>query len=227
MDGLDAASVGEAVARAEPEVVVHEMTALAGVRRPAPVRRGVRAHERAADAGDRLPARGGRRGRCPPLRRPELHRLAERARRRAGEGRGRPARPEPARAARRRSGRSRHLERAVASTRLEGLVLRYGSLYGPGTSMATEFAELIARAQAADRRRRRRRLVVPPPRRRRRRDRRGGRARRTRASTTSSTTSRRRCPSGCRTSPSASARRRRGTSRRGSRGSRSARSASR
>ncbi len=30
MDGLDAASVGEAVARAEPEVVVHQMTSLAG-----------------------------------------------------------------------------------------------------------------------------------------------------------------------------------------------------
>ena len=38
MDGLDAASVGEAVARAEPEVVIHQMTALAGVERPAPVR---------------------------------------------------------------------------------------------------------------------------------------------------------------------------------------------
>ena len=30
MDGLDPASVGEAVARAEPDVVVHQMTALAG-----------------------------------------------------------------------------------------------------------------------------------------------------------------------------------------------------
>ncbi|MEO3748928.1 NAD-dependent epimerase/dehydratase family protein [Plantactinospora sp. B5E13] len=29
MDGLDAASVGEAVARARPEVVVHQMTAIA------------------------------------------------------------------------------------------------------------------------------------------------------------------------------------------------------
>jgi nucleoside-diphosphate-sugar epimerase len=29
-DGLDAAAVGEAVARAEPEVVVHQMTSLAG-----------------------------------------------------------------------------------------------------------------------------------------------------------------------------------------------------
>jgi nucleoside-diphosphate-sugar epimerase len=31
VDGLDAAAVGEAVARSEPEVVVHQMTSLAGV----------------------------------------------------------------------------------------------------------------------------------------------------------------------------------------------------
>jgi 2-alkyl-3-oxoalkanoate reductase len=30
MDGLDAASVGEAVARAEPDAIVHQMTALSG-----------------------------------------------------------------------------------------------------------------------------------------------------------------------------------------------------
>ena len=30
MDGLDAASVGEAVARAEPEAIIHQMTALSG-----------------------------------------------------------------------------------------------------------------------------------------------------------------------------------------------------
>src|SRR4051794_39511168 len=30
VDGLDAAAVGEAVARAEPEAIVHQMTALAG-----------------------------------------------------------------------------------------------------------------------------------------------------------------------------------------------------
>ena len=30
LDGLDPAAVGEAVARAEPEVVVHQMTSLAG-----------------------------------------------------------------------------------------------------------------------------------------------------------------------------------------------------
>ena len=31
MDGLDAGSVGEAVARAEPELIVHQMTSLAGM----------------------------------------------------------------------------------------------------------------------------------------------------------------------------------------------------
>lgn len=31
LDGLDAAAVGQAIARAEPEAIVHQMTALAGV----------------------------------------------------------------------------------------------------------------------------------------------------------------------------------------------------
>jgi nucleoside-diphosphate-sugar epimerase len=34
------------------------------------------------------------------------------------------------------------LERAVLDADLEGLVLRYGSLYGPGTAYATEYVEL-------------------------------------------------------------------------------------
>jgi nucleoside-diphosphate-sugar epimerase len=34
MDGLDAASVGEAVAKARPEAIVHEMTAIGGGRKP-------------------------------------------------------------------------------------------------------------------------------------------------------------------------------------------------
>jgi nucleoside-diphosphate-sugar epimerase len=36
----------------------------------------------------------------------------------------------------------RDLERAVLDADLEGLVLRYGSLYGPGTAYATEYVEL-------------------------------------------------------------------------------------
>jgi nucleoside-diphosphate-sugar epimerase len=37
----------------------------------------------------------------------------------------------------------RHLERTVVAAPLDGLVLRYGALYGPGTSMANEYAQLI------------------------------------------------------------------------------------
>ena len=174
MDGLDAASVGEAVARAEPEVVVHQMTALAGVSRSATVRRGVRAHERAANARHRPPARGGRRRRRPPVRRPELHRLAERAGRRPGQDGEtiRSTRTRP-RSSGGRSRRSGYLERAVTSAApIEGVVLRYGSLYGPGTSMANEYARADPGAEAPARRRRRGRLVVHPRRRRRLGDRR-------------------------------------------------------
>jgi nucleoside-diphosphate-sugar epimerase len=39
----------------------------------------------------------------------------------------------------------RYLERAVVDAPPVGLVLRYGSLYGPGTNVADEFAELIHR----------------------------------------------------------------------------------
>ncbi len=56
MDGLDGSSVGEAVARAEPEVIVHQMTALTGVGNLEALRRGVRANERASDARARLSA---------------------------------------------------------------------------------------------------------------------------------------------------------------------------
>ena len=60
----------------------------------------------------------------------------EHPRGRPGEDGGRPARPEPARgAARDRSPRSEYLERVVpAAAPMQGIVLRYGSFYGPGAS---------------------------------------------------------------------------------------------
>jgi 2-alkyl-3-oxoalkanoate reductase len=42
MDGLDAASVGDAVARTMPDVIVHQMTALAGNDDSIPILRGTR-----------------------------------------------------------------------------------------------------------------------------------------------------------------------------------------
>jgi hypothetical protein len=50
MDGLDATAVGEVVARAAPEVVVHQMTALNGV--------GIRYRERAVHDGQELAGDG-------------------------------------------------------------------------------------------------------------------------------------------------------------------------
>ena len=145
MDGLDAGSVGEAVARAEPEVIVHQMTALTGVGDLKRFDAAVRAHERASDARARASAgcRGGRRR--PPLRRPELHRLAERPRGRACEVGAGSARSEPAgRASATRSRRSATSSaRSSSRTARRVCALRYGRLYGPGTSMAQEYAELI------------------------------------------------------------------------------------
>ena len=93
---------------------MHQMTALAGCRRPASASTGVRRDERAADRGHRPPA-GRRRGRRrPPLRRAELHGLAERA---ASAARSRrrsdPLDPSPPAQQRESLEAIRYLERAV------------------------------------------------------------------------------------------------------------------
>jgi nucleoside-diphosphate-sugar epimerase len=57
-----------------------------------------------------------------------------------------PLDPSPPAQQRRSIDAIRYLERAVlGAAPIEGLALRYGSLYGPGTSMADEYAQLIGR----------------------------------------------------------------------------------
>jgi 2-alkyl-3-oxoalkanoate reductase len=96
MDGLDAGSVGEVIARAEPEAVIHQMTALS---------RNLELCHLLAAAN----AVGVRRfvaqsfSGWPNLR----------------------------------------LERAVLDAPFEGLVLRYGSFYGPGTPVSDEYPALL------------------------------------------------------------------------------------
>ena len=94
MDGLDAGPVGEAVARAEPEVIVHQMTALAGRRQPAALR--PRSSRARTSCAPRAPTTCWRPPRPPASRRfvaqsytgwPNIRAG------RAGEDRGRPARP--------------------------------------------------------------------------------------------------------------------------------------
>ena len=131
MDGLDAASVGEAVAAARPDAIVHQMTALSvahagkpNLRQARPV---LRHHQPAAQRGDRPPA-GRRRGdRRLPRRRAGPRQHERNPRGRMGQDRGGPA----GGGWRGRKAIS-HLEDVVVKA--GGAVLRYGGFYGPGAN---------------------------------------------------------------------------------------------
>jgi len=143
MDGLDAASVGEAVARAEPEVVIHQMTSLAGVD-----------DLRRFDEEFALTNELRTRGLDHLLTASEavgVHRFVAQSytgwpNERVGgpvKTESDPLDPDPPAQQRRSVEAIDYLERVVTAGPIEGVVLRYGSLYGPGTSMANEYADLI------------------------------------------------------------------------------------
>lgn len=143
LDGLDAMAVGEAVARAEPEVIVHEMTAI-------PADLDLRNFDRAFAVTNSLrtagidhllaaaPAAGVRRviaqsyAGWPAAREGGPVKTEED-----------PFDPNPPAHQQRSFAAIRYLERAVTSAPLEGVVLRYGSLYGPRASDG--FVDLIRR----------------------------------------------------------------------------------
>jgi nucleoside-diphosphate-sugar epimerase len=136
-DALDPDQVAEAVGRARPEVIVHQLTAIGTVdmrhmeRDFAPTNRlrtvgtdhllsagqavGVRRFVAQGIAGFGAYARTG-----GPVKREED-----------------PLDPRPVRELRANLAAVRHLEEAVLGARwTEGIVLRYGAFYGPGTSLA-------------------------------------------------------------------------------------------
>jgi 2-alkyl-3-oxoalkanoate reductase len=135
VDGLDAMAVGEAVARAEPEVVIHQMTALAGST-------DLRRFDKTFAVTNKLRTQG------------TDHLLAAAAaagvRRFIAQGytgwtnirEGGPVKteddpldPNPPAMQRESLAAIRHLERVVpAAAPMQGIVLRYGSFYGPGGS---------------------------------------------------------------------------------------------
>jgi nucleoside-diphosphate-sugar epimerase len=148
-DGLDGEAVRRAVLGAEPGAVVHELTALSSIG-------GLRNPDRGFELTNRLRTEG-------------LDYLLAAARE-AGARRflaqsyaggwpyapeGGPVKdeddpldPSPPRTLSRTLDAIRHLEAAtVGADGIEGLVLRYGALYGPGTNMVEggEFAELVRR----------------------------------------------------------------------------------
>ena len=134
VDGLDAVAVGEAVARAEPEVVIHQMTALAGDFDLRHFDRTFAATNKLRTIGtDNLLAAAQAAG----ARRVIAQSYTGWTTSKTGglvQTEEDPFDPDPPKAMRPVMDAILYTERAVASSPLEGVVLRYGSLYGPGAT---------------------------------------------------------------------------------------------
>jgi 2-alkyl-3-oxoalkanoate reductase len=136
MDGLDAASVGEAVARAEPDAIIHQMTALSG-------KPDMRHFDRWFATTNALRTTGTRNllaaAQAAGVRRLVAQSYAGWNLDRTGEGPATEEEPldlHPAADQRETLAAIAFLERAVTGAPLTGIVLRYGSFYGPGASDA-------------------------------------------------------------------------------------------
>jgi nucleoside-diphosphate-sugar epimerase len=146
-DALDPGQVAEAVARARPEVIVHQLTAIASV--------DPRHFDRDFALTNRLRTEGTdyllSAGQAMRVQRFVAQSYGSWWYVRTGgpvKSEEDPLDPAPAREMRESAAAIRHLEQAVLGAEwTEGIVLRYGSLYGPGTSMAPggEFFEIIRR----------------------------------------------------------------------------------
>ncbi|HEX6518881.1 MAG TPA: NAD(P)-dependent oxidoreductase [Streptosporangiaceae bacterium] len=134
LDGLDREAVIVAVQVAAPDVIVHQMTALAGLRNLRNPDKGFGATNElrtrgtdnllaaAARAGTRRVIAQGYAGPGPDKRSGPLKTETD------------PSDWRPIRSAARSLAAMRHVEEAVPSGPPEGIVLRYGGFYGPGAS---------------------------------------------------------------------------------------------
>ena len=136
MDGLDGTAVGEAVAKAQPEAIIHEMTALSGTP-------DFKHFDRWFAQTNRLRTEGTEHllaaARASGVRRFVAQSYTGWTNARSGgpiKSESDPFDPHPAKSQRAVLGAIRFLEEAVTSAPLDGIVLRYGSLYGPGASEA-------------------------------------------------------------------------------------------
>jgi 2-alkyl-3-oxoalkanoate reductase len=138
-DALDPDAVARAVAEAEPEAIVHQLTALSG-------RLDLRHPDRFFALTNRLRTEGTDHllaaGRAVGARRFVAQSYAGWPFARTGgpvKDETDPLDPDPPRALRATLAAIRHLEQAVTGIGWgEGLVLRYGGFYGPGTSLSLE-----------------------------------------------------------------------------------------
>ncbi len=141
MDGLDEASVQEAVARAQPDAIVHEMTALSG-------KSDLRHFDRWFAVTNELRTRGTdnllRAGEAIGIDRFVAQSYTNWTNPRSGgpvKTEEDPLDSDPPREMRETLGAIRYLERRVVE--VGGLALRYGNLYGPGTSLSDEYVEMV------------------------------------------------------------------------------------
>jgi nucleoside-diphosphate-sugar epimerase len=136
-DALDPQAVARVVAEAEPEVIVHQLTALSGPMDMRHVDRYFATTNRLRTEGtDHLLAAG----RAVGTRRFVAQSYAGWPFARSGgpvKSETDPLDPNPPQALREALAAIRHLERAVTATEgIEGIALRYGGFYGPGTSLS-------------------------------------------------------------------------------------------
>ena len=133
-DGLDRKAVIAAVRAASPEVIVHQMTALADMR-------GLRRFDRVFAATNELRTKGSD-NLLAAAAEAGTRRLVAQSytgwpNERSGgpvKTEGDPLDPRPLRSTRQSLAAIRHIEQAVPAGLPEGIALRYGSFYGPGAS---------------------------------------------------------------------------------------------
>jgi nucleoside-diphosphate-sugar epimerase len=134
MDGLDAGSVGEAVARAEPEAIVHQMTSLAGMDDLKHFDDSFAVTNELRTTGtDHLLAAAQALG----VRRFVAQSYAGWPNARTGgavKTEEDPLDPHPPAAQAKSLAAIRYLDRAALDAPLDAVVLRYGSFYGPAAS---------------------------------------------------------------------------------------------
>ena len=138
-DALDPDAVAQAVASAEPEVIVHQLTALSGEFDMRHIDRFFETTNRLRTEGtDHLLAAG----RAVGTRRFVAQSFAGWPAARTGgpvKGEDAPFDPDPPEKLRGMLDAIRHLEEAVTQVDwLEGVVLRYGGFYGPGTTLSAD-----------------------------------------------------------------------------------------
>ena len=136
VDGLDAAAVGEVIAAAEPDAIVHQMTALAG-------KADLKHFDNWFAVTNQLRTRGTENllaaAKASGVERFIAQSYTNWTNARTGgpvKAEDDPFDPHPAKAQRETLAAIRFLEDAVVAAPLEGIVLRYGNFYGPGASEA-------------------------------------------------------------------------------------------